>query len=411
MAEILKEQFTEFQLVQGAPGWSQGWRGISLDADPASLQPNQLRRALNVVFDQGNLKGRQGSTLAASLSGVPYYMGNFQMNPHNRLWLAERGCFGVGAGTGASVLVYDPEISSSLLTVSRYTGSIDNTPFFGSLGDKLFLGYNSLLREIPIVEVKIGDNPYALGASQANLPLRDFSGYTIVGMLEYPEISTLFIGLMDNATPTNGLIVSYNGLSFVTEYTGLRPYSFGRWRNQIIAGFAGGIRWRDNTSATWTAVASGGFTCWPSQNAIAEYRDKTYIAGGAGNLYSYDGSAIATARTIATAHATEGIVGVAVHDGLLYYLWNVTITAGMKLGKFDLDSTALPYIDTYKDLVAQNAHFTHGSGLLSWASVLYATRTQESLAASPANDVKGTWVFINDGGVGSNFAVVSAFPF
>lgn len=409
------EQHSPYNFRPGIAGFP-GWKGMRKDGDPASVPPNMFRHARDARFSDGIVYQRPPEKEIANLGAAPYYLGNFGLGcPRKRLFLAVRGCFGVGAGTGTSILVYDPEVSPVVQTVSRFSGPIDTVPMFASLGDRLFVGYNSLLREVPIIETAPGTSIFEMGSSQANLPLKQFVGYNLVAALEYPEIATLFLGLQDATTPANGKIVRYNGLSFTDEYTGFCPLSFGRWRNQIVASFAGSVRWRDNTTTTWTNVALGGFTCFPSQNAMVEYVDKLYIASGTNLLHSWNGSALTLERTIvgASAAANRGLTGVANHRGLLYYLWNTDATFRMKLGRYDFDSSAgaLPYIDTYVDLFGQNALNIDGNGLQTYRSTLFASRGQETLIGSPMNDVLGTWVTINGGTAGSNFQIVALFPF
>lgn len=424
MAKLPKDpQGIEFQLRPGDQSFGgQGWRGIETESDPGSLDPNQLQWAENVRFKGKTLISRPGLINRAKLSpnfGLNDTLINWMKespvaNPSTRLWLMQQGCTGT---SGSTLSHFDPAQNPKIQIYSRFIALVDFTITLAALGDDLYAGVKSTLRRMERFSAEPGVSWNAKSPTNPASVVKDFTGFTITAMAQYD--SKLFIALSNNSAPGSSKIVTYDGLTFRDDLTGVRPcYSFGFWRNQLIAGFdatAAHIRTRvpGSSPGTWTTVALAGFLTSPDLgNAMQEVGPYTYIASGAAKLFKYDGTSLTLERTIAgCSTAGLGLVSLTLHNGLLYYGWN-TVANNSQLGRHDPDSTsANEYIDTYKDITSELPNFNFLRTIASYRGQIWCTGEGGWFIGTAVNEVKGTLFVVFNAGTGVGFPVTQLLKF
>lgn len=413
-----------------------GWSDVNTEDDPGSLGPNEFQRAQNVRVRGKNIISRPGPSLRIDLNlyssrtnGVGHVLwandapGN---DSPTRLWLASFGCLG-GGSTGYAVLNVDPSRTNQLQVYAEGFAVANRFAPLAPYGDLLYMGDSNLLKEVIQIQV-----PYnlqvvdLLGLNAAPvIERKNFDGYTIRCMRQHEGM--LYIGLENNAAAANSKIVAYDGSQYRDDITGIRPpIAFGQWQNKLVCGFdatAGHIRVRTSGSAvpgTWTTYALGGYQTSVSQNAMQEVRNKLYIASGATQVYQFDGTALSVANTVATADATgDGVTSLCLHDNLLHYGWNTTVTLVSHIGRHDPDSTAAnEWVDDYINITAQQATFLRLGCMASYRRQIYCggsggfTGSLVWLVRTAVNDVQGTVQVLSSTSVGTpiRFRQLLLFP-
>lgn len=390
------EQHQPFQFRKGV-GEFPGFQGVHTRNDPGSVPPHKLRRLVNGRFNQGTIDCRPGHTFSGlDTTFVPRYLGDFHTNQH--LWISYIGCAGV-SDTGYTLDVYSINQTPQIQTFFQYFAAADRSFVIGHFNGQLYVGDQTALRVINVPYTTGGTNfNDTAGGSEPSFVLHTFSGYAITCMAEFD--GKLLIGAQDVGTPANGKIFSYDGLSFATEYTGFCPINMAVFQNTCVAAFDGSVRTRPAGSTTWTNHALAGFTCASFNNAMVQYRSAVWIAGGLTKLYTWDGTTLSAARTIASAGvvADTGINGVCVFQDKLFYVWNDNTNHGATLGRYDGDNAggATDFVDTYKDLRAQNSHWTYGTAIQGFQRQLFVGTGKRRVLVSPGEDVKGTFTVVEE---------------
>ncbi len=418
---MAKDKTAQAPTIQRRPGTDPfgdaGWRGINTESDPGSLAPNELQwaedfriRGKNLVSRSGvvqrvNLNSFSSKASVGAVVGLPG-PDKGQADLRNRLWVSSLGCLNASA-TGYSVSAVDTANDPLIMQYIEALAASNRYSPIGRYGDRLFVGDTHLLREIQLITPPHGVSLSLLTGAAARplIEVRAFDGYAIRCMAEIG--GELAIGLENNTAAANSKIMFYNGTSFKDDLTGIRPpLAMGYWRDKLVVGFdatAGHIRVRDAGSAhpgTWATYALGGFQCSVNQNSIVECRDKTYIASGATQLYSFDGTTLAAANTIATADTLgDGVSALCLYQGLLHYGWNITGgTLGSRIGRHDPDATANEWVDTYLNITAQQSSFKRLGSLATYRRKIYAGGaggTAVWLVATKADDVQGTMTVVS----------------
>lgn len=421
MAKIPKHgQAGVLHYIKGPGGQLQvGWKGVNTEDNPGAIDDGELQRGENMRFEGGDIASRLGhaqvfdlTTIGVDVGHVPNGAADLPSdNPRIRLWMTTLGCYGAATVTGASIYRYDTTENPSFQSYGFFGTVNDYQAPLGSFGDKIYYGDRSVLREITSVTYGLGQAP---AGSPPNLPVARFPGFIVRCLQEFD--SKLFIGLENASAPGSSKIVVFNGLSFQDDLTGIRPpLAMGLFQDKLVVGFdstAANIRHRPAGAAgtAYTTVGLAGFQCSPWGNAMAELRDKLWIAGATDELFSFDGTNLVLQRSIAGCDTagTYGCTSVTVHQGLLYYLWNTTSPNFLtRLGRWDPDNVggATEFTDTYKDITTAVANFKEGTSLQSFRSQILLGGRSRYLLATEFGKVNGTLESISAPAVVAGFHV------
>lgn len=423
MAKIpTSRQGIEFQVRPGVPPLGpDGWHGVNTESDPGSLNPDELQRGDNIRLLGGDIRARAGQSQSVDFGLAPgpndnhvMWMGVAPTNtPRVRLWLSAQGCFGTAIGTGSTIQHIDPAQVPVVQSYAQFFTSSSFQAPLGTYGGRLFVGDRDTLREMILVTSHVGVPAGVIAFSPSQTPVARFPGFAIRCLREFD--SKLFVGLENLAAPGASKIAVWDGIAAKDDKTAIRPpLNFGPWRDKIVAGFdatAGNIQVRPigDAPGTWTAFALAGFQTAIQGNAMAEERQYLYIASGIDKLFRFDGAALTLARTIAGCAADGfGCTAVGLHRGLLYYGWNDNGGGHQaRIGRHDPDSTSTEWVDTYKDVTANQANFIQLSSMLSYRSQLYCGGQKVWVIATAKEDVKGVVEVINNNGApGAGFDVM-----
>lgn len=412
----------DFQRRPGAaPFGSAGWRLVNTEDDPGSLDPNELQWGENIRLKGKGIATRPGLDLKIDLalftgrssgSGAATWACEAPGNAlHNRLWCSTLGCLDA-SNTGYQLYHIDPVQSPVFQQYVDYRTSTDRFSPIGRYGDKFLVGDGALVKELRIISNPTGISANTvLGGASGTRPfyeITSFEGYTVTFIKDFN--GAVFVGLSNDAAPTtSSKIVRWDGAQWTDDLTGIRvPLAAGYWRDKLVVGFdstAAHIRVRDSgTTPTWTTVALAGMVCTVNQNAIVEYRDKTYIASGTDLIHAFDGTALSLVRTVATCDTTgDGVTALCLHQGLLHYGWNVAATFASRIGRLDVESTTTEYVDTYLNITAQQATFTGLTSMASYRSQIVVGGRSATFLATAPNDVPGTLRVLNTGTASAGF--------
>lgn len=412
----------EFHMRPGVdPFGPNAWRGVNTETDPGSLDPNELQWGENFRRQGKGLRSRSGLTqvvdLGTDAGSVMYFGALPSNNPRTRVWMSTLGAYGGSTVTGSGLAHYDPSEPIAFQHHSHYYRAADLQMPIAKFGTRLYIGDGDTLRELVDIRGSYGIEAIEAVPTPPVTPIVRIPGFTIRCMLEFNGF--LFLGLEDDATPATSKIMAWDGLTLKTDISGIDvPVAFGIWRDKLVVGFevgTGHIRSRAMGAipGTWTTHALVGVETAISGNAMAECGANLFIAGGNTKLFKFDGTNVTLVRTIAGAAADgSGITSLTLHRGLLYYGWNVPITYNSRLGRFDPDSTATDWVDTYLDVTAAVPDFTRLSSLLSYRGQVYMGGRQVSVVASAMNDVMGTPEIVNDTGTPStDFRIMQMLRF
>ena len=425
----------EFQARPGVdPLGAQGWKGVNTQDDPGSLAPNEFQRLENVRLQGKNIASRPGSTLLYTLprigvaggldinSGKVMWMREAPVdNPRVRLWYSSLGC--QGATTGGTISHLDPAESPVVQTYAAFVAASDKYIPMAQYGDQMIIGDGPYLRELVQITAVTGVDIGTIAPSPPNAPLAKFTGFTITCLQEFDN--KLFIGLSNDAAPTTTSKISlWDGKSVQDDLTGLRvPQAFGIHQNTIVVGFdatGANIKWRPvgDAGTAWTNVALAGFITSPYGNAMAQVGPNLYIASSTNLIHQWDGTALTLARTVGGScdvAGGTGCTGLTLHNGLLYYLWNVVTTLTTHIGRHDPDSTgANEWVDDYKDVTADlvssgytsTARLLRGKSIKSYRQQIYIGASHGWVAATKENNVKGTVEAVQAGSTVAGFDVL-----
>lgn len=371
MSKVRPSQgFKRFELRGAAPGFPRGFRGVVTEGDPGSIPIDTLYRAFNLRYRQGGEWWIRpglvavGDTFHDSTSCI-HSMLSYRTDPI-RLWITIFGCFGAGSVKGGTIYLFDPEQEPKLQAYTQYFSDVDRQIAIGEFDGRLFFGEGPNLRQITIVNTPYGTAIDSL-ANTYDTSLFSFPGFRISALQDFD--GKLFIALDGGAGASK--IAVYDGVAVydgtaptVADLTGINPVTrFGLWRNKLVAGFATGtghIRVRDagTVPGTWTTVAAAGVAAAQAPSMVS-FKDTLYIANGAQDIFSYDGTTLASARNIpgaGSASSAGGISSLAVFNNDLYYAWNKLSNVHAMLGRFDSNSvgSGIEWTDEWKDFTAQN---------------------------------------------------------
>lgn len=377
------------------------WGGMYTEGDPLARPPGTFDLLINARWRDGEAVDRWGlarfqqQIMGGLFAEVVNHLDDFQVTTPKKLWMTIDGgydCAGVYTTTGEHVSSYDEE-QSPVYQQYAYYDTATEVPVMASFDGHLYVGVGSTLKRLTITDRPYGadiDSRTFLGSTM-DTTVHTFSGFAIRALHEFD--GKLFIGL--DAGAGSSKISSFDGVSIVDELTSLQiPKCFATYRvlnggDAIFVGFAAGnqIRYRPSGSApgTWTSVTPGAGTVTSVE--MVAYKDVLYIASGGTDVWSYNGTTLASARTPASAVTVNTIT---TFNGNLVFGYD-TLTAA-RIGTYDGSS----WTDVAKDLTAQAAGTTSILSLKRYRSNLYAAATvsaQGALFISPGTTITGTWIW------------------
>ena len=375
-------------------GGFDGWGGMVLTGDPASIPANRIRHGENVRFVGGNLKPRPGveafnsvaihATDARILSLV-----DFQVAP-TKLYLSLDGCPGISSSVGSSINWFDTEQEDEFST-GLYYSSATNNPVIGTFDGRVFIGVDSVLKAFTLIQADYGTEGIDVsGVEQAEV-IWTFSGMTITFLKEFD--GKLFIGLNNGAG--GGQVAVWDGLTlFTDDGTGAIsvPSAATVWREQLAMAFIDEdlmFRPVGDSPATWSTVVAAAMPAVGS--GLTSYRDALYWVGGGTSIFKYDGSAVTTPKTIASAE----IVSIAPAFGFLYYGWKTGANVAT-LGQMNSSGT---FTDSHKTFTAEVATARYPRTLKLYrgklAVGLNTSASGARLLLSPGSTTSGTYTIEN----------------
>lgn len=395
MKRSLAPGYAPFAFISGFGGFK--WGGMRTEGSPGSNASNRPRLILNGRMKDGEIISRPGMSKHSSTQVGSCVIALHDPSPGGtpvRLWCSVNGCPSV---SGASVISYSPDQSPELQLYGKYVQQSDVLAALEVFDGQIYVGEGENLRMIQPYPVPYGTIGSSIGGIQ-DLIVRQFTGFTISCLKTFD--SKLFIGLDAGAGASK--IVAYDGVTFSDDLTGINaPTAMGTGREKLVVGFGSAtnhIRLRstgaapDSTLYSTVAPGAGTVAAYNSGNSIVEWRDSVWIADGDVNVWEYDWSTLAIARTPASGTQVRSVC---VAADMLAFGYNTAASA--RIGLYDNDT----WTDVIKNLTTQ---FTNDSVLFSLVEFhgsLFAGMAGTTagggnysgkLFASPAYDFSGTWL-------------------
>lgn len=355
--------------------------------DPGGIVLPQMAFLRNVRLQKTLITGRPPAARRingiSSVSAAVKSLFDFQptgLGAMNKLYIVYDGCPGVHPTNGSSANWFDHEQSSRFSRGIYYDTASSNVVIAAHDGN-IFLARDDKLSLFSTITPDYEDESLAIaGVDQSEL-LKTFTGFTIRCMVS--AFGELFIGLDAGAGASK--VVRYDGKTFRDDDTGVDPPSVMRMLHSdklVVGRSTSGIRVR-TASGTWSAVAGA-----VSAVDMVEYRNVLYISEDGADLWSYDGTTLGIARTIAGAQ----IYGLAQAFGYMYYGYLSSTPAGI-IGRLD---SAGAYTDVHKNLTTQDGIVRKPKALAFYRGALMAgvntAATGGKLFLSPGTDTAGTYL-------------------
>jgi hypothetical protein len=367
------------------------WGGMWLGADAGSVPANRARHLENVRFRNGTYQSRGGlsqvnSTALHHSSAKIADLQDFQRRTR-KAYIMFTGCPGLSTTVGFSSAWYDQDQSPAWQRGVYYNGAA-NDMVGGKFDGRLYLGVDATLKVLQLINAPYGASEgLAIAGLEQAETLTTFTGFVIRCFQEFD--GKLFIGLDAGAGASK--IVTWDGLAFRDDLTGIDPPSaFTKWRNKLVVGFStnpSGIRVRDegDSPGTWAALVAGAL----ASVAMTSYKDNVYITDGAADVWRYDGTTLASVRTIAGA-TIRGLT--TYNDGSAIYLFYGYQSSGNAaiIGRFDGSS----YVDVHYNITTTYPGARLPRVLLDYSGAIMAVTSTAAtggrLYISKGNDTDGT---------------------
>lgn len=386
------------------------WGGMRTEGSPSQNPSKRPRLLINCDIVGGEIQERPGLTklFASPLHSASACVRNiipFNMPKPFKLWLVTAGCPGLDAALGFSINAIDTEQSPEFQRVTYYNGTSAQV-VLARYNEGMYVGSDAILRRLQMIRQPWGVESLAVSGSSQDTPLNTFTGFTIRCMIEFD--GKLFIGLDNGAGASK--VVTYDGISFRDDVTGIdAPTCFALYRIQnggdaLVMGTSTTntlyIRSTGDSPATWTSLGT------VAAKEMLAYRDVLYIATETADIYSWNGTTLAVARTPASATTTRCF---ALFNGYLYFGYE-TATAAI-VGKLDSSGS---WTDVEKNLTTQFANTAQIRSLTSYRGFLIGSGLETAAGGriwvSPGTTTTGTWVRIapNASFVGNVFKLLAA---
>jgi hypothetical protein len=381
-----------FELRPGVAGFPQ-WKGQDVDSNPGSIPIFKLRQLINGRFREDGILSRGGQTklnTSALDSSTACIQGLFDYQPAtpSKLYMVLDGCYGISTTAGSSVAQYDWEQSPKFQRVI-YNSTATNNYVLGVFDDKMHLGLDAELKSLQLIVYPYGTEALSASGTAQDTPIYTFTGFVVRHLRAFD--AKLFVALDAGAGASK--IATWDGLSIRDDLTAINvPTGFGLWRETLICGFGSAtnlikVRAVGDSPGTWTNVAPGAGTVAMVSRGVS-YKDKFYFPDGSTNVWSYDGTTLTAAHTIAGA-TTRCI---ATFNGLLYVGYDEG-TPSARLAKFD-GST---WTDVDKNFTTQLSGTSSIRTLEGYRGSLYAGCIRSSgvvMLRSPLATTSGTWLIV-----------------
>lgn len=388
------------------------WGGMLPDGNAGSLPPNRPRLVGNARLKGGEFEARGGQE---RLDGNPLHdasacitsLADFQLVGKRAIYLVGDGCPGISSSVGFSLSYFDPEQEPEFqpgVYYSSATAGVAIEPF----GDELYLAVDTKIRKLQLIEQVFGSDALAIGGTEQDVTLFTLAApLTHVGTIKAFD-GKLFFGCNGGAGAS--VVLPFDGVTFgPNDLSGINPpRGMGVFRESLILGYDGTpneirVRAAGAVPGTWATVVPGAGTVrFQGNGAGVSYKDKFYIANGADDVYSFDGTTL-TRITAATTGIAAGSVttGVAVFNRLLYVFYQTIASppgdGAVRIATFD----GTTWTAVHKDITAQfgtSPDIDQSRVLIPYRNDLYAivvTRGASGIAGkvlrSPGTTTTGTW--------------------
>lgn len=375
------------------------WEGMATKVDPGGSPPNRPRYLGNVRIQGGAIVAHPPYKARGTI--VPYAkrLDPNQYDPNNRPpfaldsimrwekhWIDVHNTLGVNrlwwggyppfdytgvppswsvVDTGAYIGFIDIDADPPFNRLAYYPANDTWTPCIEKFNREVYVGDYGKLRKILQIIPPAGAQPEDILAAPADETIASFPGFRCAVLQEYN--GKLYFMLTDPFTLGFGEIWSWDGYVATQEYVMATPGSAGGaaavYKNQLVftvAGYGSIVYYDPGTG--WSTATLAGFDSSPFLNSMAQYRDKLYIMDGVDKIYSWDGTDLALAHTIAATDVEMGRAGgnpalpglgfccVSFVDRLFYTWTDLEVDPNLiMLGCFDDKSeTGYQWIDTFQ---------------------------------------------------------------
>jgi hypothetical protein len=342
-----------FEFTRGA-GEFPGWRGVRTHGGPTAPPTNQPWVAVNLIASGGELGVRPGwADFGATGLSTPFVSGIGDLDCNQRrLWSVLNACPGASGGT---IMTYDFDQEPEFQSVAKFFGLAGNGLVLSPYGTDVVVGEGSNFRAFMDRRARWGEALAQTGDMGHRTLHRFATGEEILSIGE--AFGYVFLGV---GTKAAGSIYQWDGVSMVEDLTSIGgAVGIGSYREDMVAVFqdagANYIKIRD-AGGTWsTKVPAAGTLLaknWPRQ--MVSYRDVLYIIDTSTGIWSYDGTTLQSAHTIAGATMRA----IDVFNDKLFVAYDTGTNA--RIAEYDAETTT--WTDVRKDLTTQftNTYRVHG---------------------------------------------------
>jgi len=368
-----------------------------LDTDPGGIPPWAFRHLENVEFVGTELRPRQANfaanasalydSTACIRSGFDY-----QVDPY-RLYIVAKGCPGVSTTVGRSILWYDPDFNASVQRMLYYDQTTASA-VIGYYDGALYMGVDAWLKKIYRVEPPVGTEPIQVTGIHQDTNIANLTGYKITAL--YGWEGYLFIAAEDTSTPGSSKIFAYDGVTVHEDLTGIDPVTYiTPWRDKLVFGFGSStnhirLRSKGAPAGTYTTVAPGAGTVATVQ--MVDHQGTLYIADGGDDVWSYDGSSLASFRNVSGATLMNAVES---FNGFLYYGYRKSSNNHAIIGRWNEASVFEDEHEdmsvAFTDLIGIDVLRAYRNNLMAACNVSSAT---SRLYQSAGFDTSGSWTQI-----------------
>jgi len=378
--------------------------GVNTEVHPAAIPPWQFRQLVNVDWDGmdivprgGQLKANTGGDIIDNDAWV--HPVSFINASPLRAWILGDGCPGESLGSGFYLGHFDPEQDPAIQRSVWYDTAVQGIAM-ASYGGVPHVVVDLELRKISQLQVPWGTETIALAGSAHDTPLVTLPAKCNC-MIE--AFGLLFL-LLNNNT-----IYTWDGITLRLESTETHPpVAACLWRDEyLVIGFsdpaANKLRLR-RYEGTYSTVTPGAGTIVvrAGRNSMVAHADEVWTVGDNTDIWNYDGTTLAVARTVASAT----IQTLARAFNALYYGYTLDNSSDPVTAWIGKTVNGSAWSDSHKNLTAQLAGASAVRGLAyfkeSLAAAVLVTSQTTRLMLSPGEDTDLTYEVQSQAGALSN---------